>query len=48
MHINWGLALARRPHALRRPEGSGIGKEGPRSAVEEMAEVKTIVLHGTA
>jgi acyl-CoA reductase-like NAD-dependent aldehyde dehydrogenase len=27
-------------------KGSGIGKEGPRSAVEEMTEVKTIVFHG--
>jgi len=27
-------------------KGSGIGKEGPRSAVEEMTEVKTVVLHG--
>jgi len=26
-------------------KGSGIGKEGPRSAVEEMTEVKTIVFH---
>ena len=39
-------ALARRPHALRRPEGSGIGKEGLRTAVSEMTEEKTIVLHG--
>lgn len=27
---------------------SGIGKEGPRWAVEEMTEVKTVVLHGGA
>jgi glyceraldehyde-3-phosphate dehydrogenase (NADP+) len=27
-------------------KGSGIGKEGPRYAVEEMTEIKTIVLHG--
>jgi glyceraldehyde-3-phosphate dehydrogenase (NADP+) len=27
-------------------KGSGIGKEGPRSAVAEMTETKTIVLHG--
>jgi glyceraldehyde-3-phosphate dehydrogenase (NADP+) len=25
---------------------SGIGKEGVRSAIEEMTEVKTVVLHG--
>lgn len=27
-------------------KGSGIGKEGPRWAVEEMTELKTVVLHG--
>jgi len=27
-------------------KGSGIGKEGPRTAVAEMTEEKTIVLHG--
>jgi hypothetical protein len=27
-------------------KGSGIGKEGPRWAVEEMTEVKTVVFHG--
>jgi acyl-CoA reductase-like NAD-dependent aldehyde dehydrogenase len=25
---------------------SGIGKEGPRSAVAEMTDVKTVILHG--
>ena len=27
-------------------KNSGIGKEGPRYAVEEMTEVKTVVMHG--
>lgn len=27
-------------------KASGIGKEGPRSAVEEMTEIKTVVFHG--
>jgi acyl-CoA reductase-like NAD-dependent aldehyde dehydrogenase len=27
-------------------KGSGIGKEGPRYAVEEMTEIKTVVFHG--
>ena len=27
-------------------KGSGIGKEGPRYAVEEMTELKTVVFHG--
>ena len=26
-------------------KGSGIGKEGPRSAIEEMTELKTVVFH---
>ena len=25
---------------------SGIGKEGPRYAIEEMTELKTVVIHG--
>jgi acyl-CoA reductase-like NAD-dependent aldehyde dehydrogenase len=29
-------------------KSSGIGKEGPRWAVEEMTETKTIILHGTS
>ena len=27
-------------------KGSGIGKEGPRYAVEEMTEIKTVIFHG--
>jgi glyceraldehyde-3-phosphate dehydrogenase (NADP+) len=27
-------------------KGSGIGKEGPRPAVAEMTDEKTVVLHG--
>ena len=27
-------------------KGSGIGKEGPRYAVEEMTELKTVIIHG--
>jgi len=27
-------------------KGSGIGKEGPRYAVEEMTELKSVVFHG--
>jgi glyceraldehyde-3-phosphate dehydrogenase (NADP+) len=29
-------------------KSSGIGKEGLRSAVEEMTEVKTVIIHGQA
>jgi glyceraldehyde-3-phosphate dehydrogenase (NADP+) len=27
-------------------KGSGVGKEGPRSAIEELTELKTVVIHG--
>ncbi len=27
-------------------KASGIGKEGPRPAVAEMTDVKTVILHG--
>jgi glyceraldehyde-3-phosphate dehydrogenase (NADP+) len=27
-------------------KNSGVGKEGPRYAVEEMTEIKTVVFHG--
>jgi glyceraldehyde-3-phosphate dehydrogenase (NADP+) len=27
-------------------KGSGVGKEGVRSAVQEMTEEKTVILHG--
>ena len=30
----------------RFPKASGIGKEGPRSAVAEMTDTKTVILHG--
>jgi glyceraldehyde-3-phosphate dehydrogenase (NADP+) len=28
-------------------KGSGIGREGPRYAIEEMTEIKTVVFHAT-
>jgi len=34
--------------AIRRLESSGIGKEGPRCAVEAMTGMKTMVFHGLA
>ena len=27
-------------------KSSGVGKEGPRYAIEEMTEIKTVVFHG--
>ena len=46
VHVNW-TALWRAdfmPYGGLR--GSGIGKEGPRYAVQEMTELKTVVFHG--
>ena len=46
VHINW--TPLRRADLM--PYGglkaSGIGKEGPRSAVAEMTDTKTVILHG--
>ncbi len=47
LHINWGPPGGR-PDALRRLKDSGLGKEGPKYAVEEMTELKTVVIHGLA
>src|SRR5207237_1154472 len=46
VHINWSPLW----RADLMPYGgfkkSGIGKEGPRYAIEEMTELKTVVIHG--
>jgi glyceraldehyde-3-phosphate dehydrogenase (NADP+) len=39
-------ALAGRPYAYGGLKASGIGKEGLRSAVAEMTDIKTVILHG--
>jgi acyl-CoA reductase-like NAD-dependent aldehyde dehydrogenase len=46
VHINWTPLWRADLMPYGGLKGSGIGKEGPRSAVAEMTEVKTIVLHG--
>lgn len=48
VHINWTPLWRADLMPYGGLKGSGIGKEGPRSAVEEMTEAKTIVLHGQA
>ena len=48
VHINWTPLWRADLMPYGGLKGSGIGKEGPRSAVEEMTELKTVVLHGTA
>jgi acyl-CoA reductase-like NAD-dependent aldehyde dehydrogenase len=48
VHINWTPLWRADLMPYGGLKASGIGKEGPRAAVEEMTEVKTIVLHGAA
>jgi acyl-CoA reductase-like NAD-dependent aldehyde dehydrogenase len=46
IHINWTPLWRADLMPYGGLKASGIGKEGPRSAVAEMTETKTIVLHG--
>jgi glyceraldehyde-3-phosphate dehydrogenase (NADP+) len=46
IHINWTPLWRADLMPYGGLKGSGIGKEGPRWAVAEMTEEKTVVLHG--
>jgi acyl-CoA reductase-like NAD-dependent aldehyde dehydrogenase len=46
VHVNWTPLWRADLMPYGGFKGSGIGKEGPRYAVEEMTELKTVVLHG--
>jgi acyl-CoA reductase-like NAD-dependent aldehyde dehydrogenase len=46
VHINWTPLWRADLMPYGGLKGSGIGKEGPRSAVSEMTDVKTVILHG--
>jgi glyceraldehyde-3-phosphate dehydrogenase (NADP+) len=46
VHINWTPLWRADLMPYGGMKGSGIGKEGPRAAVAEMTEEKTVVLHG--
>jgi acyl-CoA reductase-like NAD-dependent aldehyde dehydrogenase len=46
IHINWTPLWRADLMPYGGLKGSGIGKEGPRTAVAEMTEAKTVVLHG--
>lgn len=48
VHINWTPLWRADLMPYGGLKSSGIGKEGPRWAVEEMTETKTIILHGTS
>lgn len=46
IHINWGPQWRADLMPYGGLKESGLGKEGPRYAVEEMTETKTVVIHG--
>lgn len=46
IHLNWTPLWRADLMPYGGLKASGVGREGPRSAVEEMTEVKTVVLHG--
>lgn len=46
IHINWTPLWRADLMPYGGLKGSGIGKEGPRSAVTEMTDEKTVILHG--
>jgi acyl-CoA reductase-like NAD-dependent aldehyde dehydrogenase len=45
VHVNWSPLWRVDPMPYGGLKGSGFGKEGPRYAVDEMTESKTIVIH---
>ncbi len=47
VHVNWTQLWRADLMPYGGFKASGIGKEGPRSAIDEMTEVKTVILHGT-
>jgi len=48
LHINWGPAWRADLIPYGGLKESGLGKEGPHYAVQEMTELKTVVIHGQA
>lgn len=46
IHINWGPMWRADLMPYGGLKDSGFGKEGPRYAIEEMTELKTVVVHG--
>jgi acyl-CoA reductase-like NAD-dependent aldehyde dehydrogenase len=46
LHINWGPAWRADLMPYGGLKESGVGKEGPRYAIAEMTELKTVVIHG--
>jgi glyceraldehyde-3-phosphate dehydrogenase (NADP+) len=48
IHINWGTVWRTDLMPYGGLKESGMGKEGPKYAVQEMTELKTVVIHGPA
>lgn len=46
IHINWGTAWRADLMPYGGLKESGMGKEGPKYAIQEMTETKTVVIHG--
>lgn len=46
LHVNWGPGWRADLMPYGGLKDSGFGKEGPRYAIEEMTELKTVILHG--
>lgn len=46
VHVNWTPLWRADLMPYGGFKGSGIGKEGIRSAIEEMTEIKTVIMHG--
>lgn len=46
IHINWGTAWRADLMPYGGLKDSGLGKEGPKYAVQEMTETKTVIIHG--
>ena len=48
LHVNWTPLWRADLMPYGGLKGSGIGREGPRCAAQEMTELKTVVLHGVS
>jgi acyl-CoA reductase-like NAD-dependent aldehyde dehydrogenase len=46
LHVNWGTVWRADLMPYGGLKQSGLGKEGPKYAVQEMTELKTVIMHG--
>ena len=46
LHVNWGPQWRADLMPYGGLKDSGLGKEGPKYVVEEMTEMKTVIIHG--